>query len=116
MRIEVRAFDGCPNAQPAVRLAREVAAEAGADTEIEIVRINYLETAQTRRFVGSLSVRIGGADMELEADRRPPTYGCRIYQGGGGPTCVPDREWVVAAFREAAQSSKHRPRPTDAIR
>jgi hypothetical protein len=103
MRIEVLVFEGCPNAEPAVQLARDVAVELGVNPEIEIVRINDLDAAQAHRFLGSPSIRIDGADVELGADRRPPAYGCRIYQGGGGPSGVPDREWVVAALRKAAQ-------------
>jgi hypothetical protein len=103
MRIEVLAFEDCPNAEPAVQLARDVAAEAGIDPEIEIVRISNLEAAQTHRFLGSPSIRIDGVDVELGAERRPTSYGCRIYQGNRGPSGVPDREWVVAAFRKAAQ-------------
>jgi len=105
MRIEVLVFEGCPSADPAVQLARDVAEDAGIDSEIEIVRINDLEAAQTHRFLGSPSVRIDGADVEPGAERRPPSYGCRIYQGDRGPSGVPDREWVVAAFHRAATSA-----------
>ena len=102
MRIEVLIFEGCPNAEPAVQLARDVAAEAGIDPEIEIVRINDLEASQAHRFLGSPSIRIDGADVEPGADRRPPAYGCRIYKVAGGPSGLPDREWVVGALRRAA--------------
>jgi len=105
VRIEVLVFDGCPHAEPALQLTRDVAAEVGVDPEIEIVRINNLEAAHAHRFLGSPSIRIDGADVEQGADRRAPIYGCRIYQGGGGPSGVPDREWVVAAFRKAVQSA-----------
>ena len=98
MRIEVLVFDGCPNAEPAVQLARDVAGEAGIDPEIEVVRITDLEAAQTQRFLGSPSIRIEGADVEPGADGRPPAYACRIYQGAGGPSGLPDREWVVGAL------------------
>ena len=104
MRIEVLVVEGCPNAEPAEQLVRDVAVEAGIDPKIEIVRINDLESARAHHFLGSPSIRIGGADVELGADQRAPSYGCRIYRGGCGPSGVPDREWVVAAFRKAARS------------
>jgi hypothetical protein len=105
MRVEVLVFEGCPHAELAVHLARDVASEVGVNAEIEIVRIDDLDAAQAHRFLGSPSIRIDGADVELGADRRQPTYGCRIYQGGGGLSGLPDREWVVAALRKAAQSA-----------
>src|SRR5258706_11204152 len=52
VRIEVLVVEGCPNAKPAVQLARAVAAEAGVDSQIEIVRINDLEACQAHRFLG----------------------------------------------------------------
>jgi hypothetical protein len=105
VRIEVLVVEGCPNAEPSVRLARAVPAEAGVDPQIEIVRINDLEASQAHRFSGSPSIRIDGADVEPGAERRTPSYGCRIYQGDLGPHGVPDRKWVVAAIRKAAQSA-----------
>ena len=57
MRIEVLAFEGCPNAEPAVQLARDVALEMGMDPEIELIPINGLDAAQTHRFLGSPSIR-----------------------------------------------------------
>jgi len=104
MRVEVLVVEGCPNAEPAAQLVRDVAAEAGIDPEIEIVLINDLEAAQTRRFLGSPSIRVDGADVELGSDQRAASFGCRIYQGDRGPSGVPDRHWVVAAFRNAARS------------
>jgi hypothetical protein len=103
MRIEVLVFEGCPNAEVAVRLVRDVATETGVDPEIEIVRINDLNEAQAHRFLGSPSIRIDGADVEPGADQRPPNYGCRIYHGDAGPAGIPERAWVVAALRNAAR-------------
>ena len=104
MRIEVLVFEGCPNAEPAVQLVRDVAGEAGIDLEIEVVRITDLEAAQTHRFLGSPSIRVDGKDVELGSDQPAASFGCRIYQGDRGPSGVPNRQSVVAAFRNAARS------------
>src|SRR5258708_24438276 len=89
MRIEVLAFEGCPNAEPAVQLGRDVAIEMGVDPEIELIPINGLDAAQTHRFLGSPSIRIDGADVELGTELRPAMYGCRIYRGAGGRPAFP---------------------------
>ena len=106
MRVEVLVVEGCPNAEPAVQLVRDAAAEAGIDPEIAIVCINDLEAARTLRFLGSPSIRVDGADVEYGFDQRAASLGCRIYQGDSGPSGVPDRHWVVTAFRNAAQSAR----------
>ena len=104
MRIEVLVFDGCPNAEPAVQLVRDAAAEAGIDLEIEIVLVNDLEAAQTHRFLGSPSIRVDRKDVECGVRPAAASFGCRIYQGDRGPSGVPNRQSVVAAFRNAARS------------
>jgi hypothetical protein len=98
VRIEVLVVEGCPNAEPAVQLARAVAAEAGVDPQIEIVRINDLEASQAHRFSGSPSIRIDGADVEPGAERRTPSYGCRIHQGTSARTAFPTANGLSRRF------------------
>ena len=94
--VEVLYFSGCPNHEPAVRLAREVLRELGLGIEIREVPVETPEEAQSRRFIGSPSIRVHGLDIEPESRKRRD-YGlsCRMYGDSG----VPPRDLLVDALR-----------------
>ena len=96
--VEVLFFDGCPNREPAVRLAREVVADLGVTAEVREVVVAEPEDAEALRFLGSPSVRVNGRDIEPGAEGRTDfALSCRMY----GATGVPPREWMVAALEDA---------------
>ena len=97
--IEILYFDGCPNLEPTLELAREVVAELGLEADIRQVRVETPEEARESRFLGSPSVRVNGKDIEPEA-RGSEDFGlgCRVYGGSG----VPPKELLVDAIRGAA--------------
>ena len=95
--IEILYFDGCPNHQPTVEIARAVVAELGLEAEIRQVRVETREAATARRFLGSPSVRVNGKDIEPEARGSEDfALGCRLY----GKSGVPPKELLVDAIRE----------------
>ena len=94
--LELLYFDGCPNHQPTVELAREVLLELGIQAEIREVRVETAEDAQTHRFVGSPTLRVDGEDIEPQARARTDFgLSCRIYASGG----IPGRKLLVEALR-----------------
>ncbi len=94
--IEILYFDGCPNHEPTLELAREVVAELGLAAEIRQVRIETPEEASEKCFLGSPSVRVNGKDIEPEARGSEDfALGCRMY----GKSGVPAKELLVAAIR-----------------
>ena len=96
MTLEVLYFDGCPNHQPTVELAREVLLALGLEAEIREVRVETAEDAQAHRFVGSPTLRVDGDDIEPQARARTDFgLSCRIYTSGG----MPGRELLVEALR-----------------
>ena len=98
IKVEILFFDGCPNHEPTVRLAQEVMADLALTAEVREIVVENLEDAQTRRFLGSPSVRVNGRDIEPGAeDRFDYSLGCRMYGASG----VPAREWMVAALEDA---------------
>jgi hypothetical protein len=98
IEIEVLFFNGCPNHEPAVRLAQEVIADLGVTAEVREIVVESPEDVQTRRFLGSPSVRVNGRDIEPGAeDRIDFSHTCRMYGASG----VPDREWMAAALEDA---------------
>jgi hypothetical protein len=95
--IEILYFDGCPNHEPTVDLAREVVSELGLDAEIREVPVETPEEAEALRFVGSPSVRVNGHDIEPAAREQTAfALSCRMYGDAG----VPPKELLVEALRE----------------
>ena len=99
MMIEIFYFDGCPNREPTMDLAREVLSELGLEAEIREVPVETPEDAETHCFVGSPTVRVNGQDIEPDARQRTDfALSCRMYESGG----VPPKELLVDALREAS--------------
>ena len=98
--IEVLYFDGCPNLEPTVALARDVAAELGIAAGIREVEIRDEADAERLRFLGSPTVRVNGIDIDPEAVARTDyAFSCRLW----GESGVPPRELMLSALRGASE-------------
>lgn len=103
MKVEVLYFEGCPNHEPAVRLAREVLAELGKDVPVEVVEITSPEDAERLRFLGSPTILVDGVDVEPSARTRADYgFSCRTYGGKG----VPPRELIADAVKGNAETGE----------
>ena len=82
MKIEVQWFEGCPHAEPARLLAREVAARMVPEAQLVETIVEDEAHALAIRFQGSPSILVDGRDLE---GRDEPAQGlaCRLYAGGG---------------------------------
>ena len=99
--IEVLYFEGCPNVEPTVALARDVAAELGIAAEVRGVEVRDEADAKRLRFLGSPTVRVNGVDIDPEAVARTDyAFGCRLWGASG----VPPRELMRSALRGATES------------
>ena len=98
--IQVLYFEGCPNRDATVALARNVLSALGISEEIEEVEVRDDEDAQRLRFPGSPTVRVNGVDIEPDmAFRTHFALACRTY----GASRVPARELLVAALERASR-------------
>ncbi len=98
--IEVLYFEGCPNLEPTVALARDVTAELGIAAEIREVAIRDEADAKRFRFLGSPTVRVNGVDIDPEAAARTDyAFGCRLWGASG----VPPRELMLSALHGATE-------------
>jgi hypothetical protein len=52
-----------------------------------------------RRFLGSPSIRVNGADIEPGREADSPFFGCRTYTVAGKTVGVPPERWLVEALR-----------------
>ena len=99
VRVDVFFFGGCPNHEPTVELARRVVADLGVEAEVNEIPVESAEEAETRRFLGSPSVRVNGRDIEPGAHERSSyALSCRMYGDSG----VPPRAWLVTALTGAS--------------
>ena len=100
MTVEVPFFDGCPNYEAFLPHLRELVAANGVETDVELVRVGDLETAEQKRFLGSPTVRVDGRDVEPGADQRTD-FGlkCRLFRTAEGLSGTPSDEWLLAALR-----------------
>lgn len=95
-------FPGCPHAEAAVALAREVAAELGIDADVRERIVETLEEAARLRFLGSPTIRVHDRDVEPGAEaRREFALACRVYETATGRSGLPERTWLADALRAA---------------
>ncbi len=94
LNVEVMSIPGCPNAEPAVRVVHEIAAELGVPVQITRIVVEDRADAQRLSFFGSPSVRIEGEDLEKDRGSLPVSYGCRIYRDRGKLVGTPPEDLV----------------------
>jgi len=97
--IQILYFEGCPNRDATVALARNVLSALGMAEEIEEVEVRDQEDAERLRFPGSPTVRVNGVDIEPDIYSRTHfALACRTY----GTSGVPPRELLVVALEHAS--------------
>src|SRR5262245_38517909 len=108
MKIEILYFDGCPNHKPAVEALREVLRDEGVSAEIVEVNVGDASMAREIKFLGSISIRVNGLDVEPEM-RVARDYGmmCRIYAVDGRREGLPSREMLRKALSETQANHAH---------
>ena len=103
MKIELLWFEDCPCHQLAEDLVRGVL--DGMDLkDVAIKRVEVSDEARGKEteFPGSPTVRVDGKDVQPGWEAcRECTPRCRLYQSELRIGCLPEREWVVSAVREA---------------
>ncbi len=103
MKITFLYFEDCPSHEATLARLRQVMAEEGIQAEIEIVKIETDEQAQSRRFVGSPTILIDGQDIDpLPADIQYALT-CRAYRlENGRISPLPSVDMIRRALRNAA--------------
>jgi hypothetical protein len=100
MRIELLYFDGCPSYEAFLPRLRELLAQAGVDTSVELRRVETDADAQRERFLGSPTLRVDGVDIEPGAgDRTDYGVKCRLYRVAEGLRGAPPDDCVLDALR-----------------
>ena len=101
--VEILFFAGFPNHAGAIELVERVSRGLGVDPELRVLEVSDQEAALRLRFLGSPTIRVGGRDVDPDADERTDyALSCRVFRTGAGIVGQPDESWVRAALRRAA--------------
>lgn len=104
MKIEILTISGCPNASAALRLVTDVLVAEGLAAQVTTVEIKDVAEAKARRFLGSPTARVDGADIEItRREERTASLSCRVYPAATGLAGTPPREMIHAALHSARQ-------------
>jgi hypothetical protein len=97
--VELLYFDGCPSWEQALEnLKRTLQLEQLPD-EIEMIQVTDPADAQTKRFIGSPTIRIDGIDIEgPDAEAHGYAFGCRVYRNEGRTVGWPSIDQIRQAF------------------
>ncbi len=106
MRITFLYFEDCPSHEAALARLRQVMVAEGIQAEVEIVKVETDEQAQSRHFVGSPTILIDGQDIDpLPADIQVALT-CRAYQlENGRISPLPSAAMIRRALRGAAHAA-----------
>ncbi|MDP1623870.1 MAG: hypothetical protein Q8M08_16205 [Bacteroidales bacterium] len=98
--IEFQYFDGCPNADGTLQNLREVMAELGiSETQLKMIEVPSIESAETLNFQGSPSILLNGKDIYSDEPPIDFSYTCRIYMFDGVQTGVIPKEFIRAKLK-----------------
>ncbi len=106
MRITFLYFEDCPSHEAALARLRQVMAEEGVQAEIEIVKVETDEQAQSRHFVGSPTILIDGQDIDPLPAGIQYALTCRAYQlEDGRISPLPPADMIRRALRKAVNAA-----------
>ncbi len=104
MKTELFYFDDCPSYKRALENLKKALQLEQLPDEVEMIEVADPADAQTKRFIGSPTIRIDGTDVEgPDAEIRGYAYGCRVYMGEGRTVGWPS----VDRIRQALQREHH---------
>ncbi|MBP1703518.1 MAG: hypothetical protein H6Q38_2625 [Chloroflexi bacterium] len=104
MDIQLLYFDGCPSWQSALTNLKLACAEENLDVSIQLVRLQDVEEAMSRRFLGSPSIHVNNIDLWPE-EQDEYFWGCRIYPTPVGLSGWPTVEMIRERIRDLVSSN-----------
>jgi hypothetical protein len=97
-------YEECPSHDLALERLREVMAEDGITSEVEVFKVETEEQARELHFVGSPTIRIDGRDIDPPTD---PRYAltCRVYRlEDDRISPLPSKDMIRRALRTPARN------------
>ena len=103
VKTELYCFDDCPSYVRALDNLKEAQRLEHFPEQVDMIPVTSETDAQSKRFVGSPTIRIDGVDVEgPEAEKRGYGFWCRVYADNGRITGWPS----VAQIRQALQIAR----------
>jgi hypothetical protein len=106
MRVGFLFYEDCPSHELALERLREVLAEEGIDTDVEVVEVKSEGQAQELHFVGSPTILVNGRDIDPPPPGSHYALTCRAYrlEEDGRISPLPSRDMIRRAVDAAAES------------
>ena len=104
MHVSFLYYEECPSHDLALERLREVMAEEGIPSEVEVFKVETEEQARELRFVGSPTIRIDERDIDPPTD---PRYAltCRVYRlEENRISPLPSKDMIRRALRAPARN------------
>lgn len=87
--IEFQYFNGCPNADSTLKHLKSAMHQLNLpDTELKMVEVPNIASAERVHFQGSPTILINGIDIYLETKPISFNFSCRVYQFEGKQTGI----------------------------
>ena len=107
MRVGFLFYEDCPSHELALERLREVLAEEGISTDVEVVKVESEEQAQELRFVGSPTILVNGQDIDPSPPDAHYALTCRAYHlEDGRISPLPSRGMIWRAIVDAAAKAE----------
>ncbi len=104
MRVSFLYFEECPSHDLALERLREVMAEEGISSEVEVFKVETEDQARQLRFVGSPTIRVDSQDIDSPSGSRYALT-CRAYRlADDRISPLPSKDMIRQAFRSLAKS------------
>jgi hypothetical protein len=105
MHVSFLFYEDCPSHEPALERLREVLAEEGIDTDVEVVEVQSEKQAQELRFVGSPTILLNGQDIDPPPPDSHYALTCRVYHlEDGRISPLPSRGMIRQAIDAATKA------------
>ncbi len=105
MHVSILFYEGCPSHELALERLREVLAEEGIDTDVEVVEVESEEQARQLRFIGSPTILLNGQDIDPPPPDSHYALTCRAYQlEDDRISPLPSRNMIRRAIRVVAKA------------
>lgn len=103
LNIQILFFEGCPNVEAAKSLVLDALEQTKISAEVSLVEVLDHDDAVSKKFLGSPSFRINGADIEQEvAHQTEYSMRCRLYSSDGSLSGLPLRSKLIEQIEKHA--------------
>ena len=102
MKITFFYYEECPSHEVALERLHSVVSEEGVQADIEVIKVETDEQAQSFQFIGSPTIRINGQDIDPPPPDAYYALTCRAYQlEDGRISPLPSPEMIRKALQVA---------------